>query len=74
MTPEDALLVERVVSAHRERSADGTVKSHQNWHDLDAEGRQLAFDETVRQRAVERSLDPAGQSATVKAVLARLKR
>jgi hypothetical protein len=49
------------------------VKSHPSWHDLDAEGRQAAFDETVRQRAVERALDPEGSSSTIKAVLARLK-
>jgi hypothetical protein len=73
MTPEDALLVERVVSAHRERGADGALKSHPSWHDLDAEGRQAAFDETVRQRAVERGLDREGLSSTIKAVLARLK-
>ncbi|MCU0697646.1 MAG: hypothetical protein MUC96_14060 [Myxococcaceae bacterium] len=73
MTPEDALLVERVVSAHRERSADGAVKSHPNWHDLDTEGRQAAFDETVRQRTIERGIDPDGQSSTIKAVLARLR-
>ncbi|MBL8917894.1 MAG: hypothetical protein JNJ54_03465 [Myxococcaceae bacterium] len=74
MTPEELLLLEQVVSAHRERTVDGVIKSHPAWHDLDAAGRSAAFDETLRQRALERAGDPAGQSSTVKAVLARLAR
>ncbi|MBE2252613.1 MAG: hypothetical protein IAE78_23985 [Myxococcus sp.] len=73
MTPEDLLLLEQVVSARRERTADGAIKSHPAWHDLDDAGRAAAFDETVRQRALERALDAAGQSSTIKAVLARLR-
>lgn len=73
MTPEELLLLEQVVSARRERTVDGVIKSHPAWHDLDAAGRTAAFDETVRQRAVERSLDPAAESSTIKAVLARLR-
>ncbi|MCA2980343.1 MAG: hypothetical protein INH41_18670 [Myxococcaceae bacterium] len=74
MSPDEALLVERVVSAHRERGADGAVRSHPAWHDLGAEGRRAAYEETARQRAAERALDPNAQSSTVKAVLARLSR
>ncbi len=74
MTPEELLLLEQVVSAHRERTVDGVIKSHPAWHDLDAAGRVTAFDETMKQRALERSADPSGQSSTVKAVLARLSR
>lgn len=73
MTPEELLLLEQVVSANRERTIDGVIKSHPAWHDLDAAGRTAAFDETVRQRAVERALDPAGESSSIKAVLARLR-
>ncbi|MER2563940.1 MAG: hypothetical protein ABTQ32_24630 [Myxococcaceae bacterium] len=74
MTPEELLLLEQVVSAHRERTIDGVIKSHPAWHDLDAAGRVTAFDETMKQRALERSADRGGQSSTVKAVLARLRR
>jgi hypothetical protein len=74
MTPEELLLLEQVVSAHRERTVDGVIKSHPAWHDLDAEGRRAAFDETLRQRALERAADRAGESSTIKAVLARLGR
>lgn len=74
MTPEELLLLEQVVSAHRERTVDGVIKSHPAWHDLDAAGRVAAFDETMKQRALERSADRDGRSSTVKAVLARLTR
>ncbi|MBM4779097.1 MAG: hypothetical protein GQE15_15430 [Archangiaceae bacterium] len=74
MTPEELLLLEQVVSAHRERTVDGVIKSHPAWHDLDAAGRVAAFDETMKQRTLERSADRDGRSSTVKAVLARLTR
>ena len=74
MTLHELELLEQAVSAHRERTIDGVIKSHPAWHDLDAAGRQAAFDETVRQRALERAADPAGASSTIKAVLARLRR
>lgn len=72
MTPEDELLVEQVTSAHRERGVDGTIRSHQAWHDLDEAGRLAAFDATVLQRKLEAALDPQGQSSTITAVLRRL--
>ncbi len=72
MTPDELLLLEQAVSAHRERSVDGAVKSHPAWHDLDAAGRRAVFDETMKQRAAERALDPLGRSATIRAVLARV--
>lgn len=73
MTPEDLTLLERAVSAHRERSADGAVKSSPSWHDLDAAGRRAVFDETLTQRALERAIDPGGNSSTVRAVLERIR-
>jgi len=48
MTPEELLLVEQAVSAHRERRADGSIVSHPAWHDLNAEGRTAVFDETLK--------------------------
>lgn len=74
MTPEELLLVEQAVSAHRERRGDGSIVSHPAWHDLSAEGRTAVFDETQKQRAVERGLDREGLSGTVRAVLERITR
>jgi hypothetical protein len=73
MTPADELLLEQVLSAHRERGRDGRVKSHPAWHDLDEAGRRQAFDEVLRLRRLEAALDPQGHSSTVKALLARLR-
>ena len=70
----DELLIEQVTSAHRARDLDGRVRSHPAWHDLDAAGRSEAFELTQVSRALEAALDGAGQSTTVKAVLARIRR
>jgi hypothetical protein len=69
MTPEEELLVEAVVSAHRERSVDGVVRGHPAFFDLDAAGRRAAYEATLASRQLERAL---GRSSTVAAVLARL--
>ena len=74
MRPEDEILLERAVSAHRERTFDGAIKSHPAWHDLDAEGRRAVFDETLKQRITEQALDSEGHSSTVRALLARIVR
>ena len=74
MTPEDELLLEQVTSAHRERHADGTIRSHPAWHDLDDAGRQEAFEATVVLRQMEAALDADGHSATVRALLNRLQK
>ncbi len=67
-------LVEQVASAWRERDADGTVRAHPAWHDLDESGRREAFDVAVLLRQLEAALDPDGQSTTARAVLARIRR
>ncbi len=74
MTREEELLLEQVVGAHRERGVDGAIRSHPAWHDLSSELRREAFDETLRSRSLEAATDPANQSTTVKAVLARIRR
>ena len=74
MTTEEELLLEQVVSAHRARGTDGSVRSHPAWHDLGAQARQEAFDATSLSRAIERALDVDGHSSTVKVVLARIRR
>lgn len=73
MTRDEKLLLEQVTSAHRERAVDGTIKSHPAWHDLDADGRIAAFEETLRLREMERALSPDQKSSTVEAVLARIR-
>ncbi|MEW6434014.1 MAG: hypothetical protein AB1730_21135 [Myxococcota bacterium] len=74
MTREEELLFEQVLSAHRARGVDGSVKSHPAWHDLDEAARKEAFEETLELRQLEAAMDPQGHSTTVKALLARLGR
>lgn len=72
MTPEEQLLLEQVTAAHRERHADGSIRSHPAWHDLDDAGKAEAFEATVELRKMEAAMDPEGQSSTVRAVLGRI--
>ena len=72
MTREEELLIEQVTSAHRERHADGTIRSHPAWHDLDEAARGEAFEATLTLRKMEAALDPDGHSSTVRALLSRI--
>lgn len=74
MTRDEELLLEQVTSAHRERGADGRLRSHPAWHDLGDEARVAAFEAALALRKMEAALDADGQSTTVKAVLARIRR
>jgi len=68
-------LIEQAASAFRGRDPrDGRAQAHPAWRDLDAAGRQAAFETAARMRAVEAALDPDGLSATARAVLARIRR
>lgn len=73
MTAEEELLLEQVVTAHRERRVDGSIRSHPAWHDLSDEARTEAFDATMLSRQLEAGLDAGGQSTTVRAVLERIR-
>jgi hypothetical protein len=73
MTPENELLVEQVVSAHRDLDRSGRVRALPAWHDLDDEGRQTAFEATVRQRALEAGANAQGLSGTARSVLRRIR-
>jgi hypothetical protein len=66
-----ALLVEEAAGAHRP-TRDGQVDQAPAWRDLDADGREDAFDLALESRRLEAALDPEGYSTTVRAVLARL--
>ncbi len=74
MTPEEALLVEQVTSAHRERTIEGEVKGHPAFYDLDAAGRREAFEATLQVRQLEAASDPEGLSSSAHAILARITR
>jgi hypothetical protein len=77
MTPsrkDVELLVEAAAGAWRPRSAEGGVRSHPAWHDLDESGRREVYAVTPQLRQMESALDPEGLSTTAKAVLARITR
>lgn len=74
MSDDRETLIEQVVSAFRERDADGRVLASPAWRDLDPADRLAAHDETLRARRLEAALDPEGLSPTARAVLARLGR
>ena len=66
------LLIERVVSAYRERDLRGLMGSEAAFFDLDDAGRLEAFEATLTQRALERALHPKGLSTTAQAVMERI--
>jgi hypothetical protein len=70
---KDPTLVLAATTAWRPRDASGGVRAHPAWHDLDAEGRVEAFEETRRMRRLEALVDPQGLSSTGRAVLARIR-
>ncbi len=70
-TPEEReSLIAAVTSAHRERSAHGEIRAHRAFYDLDEAGRALAFEETLRVRAIESA---SGATTTARAILARIR-
>jgi hypothetical protein len=71
---ERELLIAQVTTAHRSRDAEGTLRLHPAWLDLDVEGRREAFERTVELRALEAAVDAAGLTSTARAVLAQLPR
>ena len=74
MTPaEREALVEEAAGAFRERDADGFVKPHPAWFDLDAEGRREVFEAAMIARRLEAAIDAQGLSTTARAVLARIR-
>ncbi len=71
---EQDALIEAGVGAYRERDLEGRLVPPAPWWDLSPEELDELFRRQVITRELERALDPAGQSATVKAVLGRLNR
>jgi len=66
------LLIEAMLSPHRERDSDGRLKPPPEWWDLPAEALDEVYRRTFEARAVEREIDPRGRSSTVRAVMARI--
>ncbi|MFK7739814.1 MAG: hypothetical protein AB8H80_05775 [Planctomycetota bacterium] len=66
-------LIEQTTTAWRPRDADGGVRSHPAFHDLDEPAREVAAREAERQRSIEAALDSDGLSSTSRAVLARIR-
>lgn len=65
-------LIEASVTAYRERDLEGRLAPPAEWWDLAPKALDELFQRQLLTREIERVLDPQGQSATVKAVLARI--
>jgi hypothetical protein len=73
MSAERDRIVEAATTAHRPVRSDGEIAFHPAFFDLDLQGREELFAATWRQRELERASDPAGLSATARAVLRRVR-
>ena len=71
---EREALIAAATTAHRTRDHTQAILPNAAWCDLDADGREQAFQETAQLRAMEAALDPEGLSTTARAVLARIQR
>jgi len=67
-------LREEATTAFRGTDPGGALLPHPAWCDLPAEDRVTVYEDTLRVRALEAALDPAGLSTTARAVLARIQR
>ena len=65
-------LIEEAASAWR-TAGPNAIRSHPAWADLDAEGRQAAYDLARLMRRLEAALDAEGLSSSARAVLARIR-
>ena len=73
LDPTESLL-EAATAAFRERETSGRIKPPPAWWDLSPAQRTALFDRQMASRVVERAVDPAGLSTTVRAVLGRVTR
>jgi hypothetical protein len=72
---EREALIEAVTTAHRTIDPfTRMVSGHPAFHDLDEEGRRVAYERTLVTRTLERALDPQGLSTTARVVVRRLRR
>ncbi len=66
------ILIERAVSAYRERTTSGRILPSPAWWDLPPESRGELFRRQLQSRVVERAAAPDGRSTTVRSVIQRL--
>ena len=69
---ERELLIEACAGAYRPVDAAGNLQPPAAWWDLAPEALDEVFRRQLQARELERWIDPAGESATVKAVRARI--
>jgi hypothetical protein len=75
VTPEEQeALIEASVGAYRARDVEGRPVAPPEWWDLPVELLEEVHRRQLESRELERLIDPAGESATVKAVMARITR
>jgi len=67
------LLIEQAASAFRERAASGRLQPSPAWYDLAPADRDALFAVQLESRLLESALHPRGFSATVQAVLDRIR-
>jgi hypothetical protein len=73
VTPRDnEALIEACVTAYRARNAEGGIVAPPDWWDLPPESLDEVHRRQIEARELERMIDPRGESATVKAVRARI--
>ncbi len=67
------LLIEQAASAFRERDVEGRILTSPAWWDLAPGDRDALYTAQAESRVIERTLDSGGLSATVRAVLVRIR-
>jgi len=74
MSEQDDVLLESALTAHRERDAEGRLVPPASWWDLAPEALDALYREQLLAREIERHVDPAGRSGTVRAVMSAIDR
>jgi len=73
MTPSDRdALIEASITPHRERDPEGNLVPPPAWWDLSPAAREELFRRQAASRVLERAIDEAGWSGTVRAVMGRI--
>lgn len=72
MTPDEEILFEEAMSAHREIHR-GRIRPSPAWFDLPIQERERLFHETENLRALEAAMSPDGMDTTARRVLDMLR-
>lgn len=73
MTPAEASLIEQAAGAFRGRDPFGRIQEHPAFADLDAAGREAAYELAIELRRLEAAFDEEGLSTTGRQVLMRVR-